>query len=362
MNKTDYSFIRYSNCWEDTRIVLEALDIHEGETGISIASAGDNTIAMLLKNPKRVYAFDVNPSQLCCLELKLACFRCLSYEQTLVLLGVRDGDRISLYKRVRPVLSAQARLWLDENNSLIAEGIIHAGKFEKFFGIFRRFIIPVFSSTEKFRTFARLDCVRKQKSFYNKYIYTRRLKAMFGIYFGYRVMGRLGRDKSFYNYVGEKEESGNDIRARFEYGIANTVNRYNPYINYIVYGNYSEDCLPLYLRPENYDIIRRRIDRIIPVRADLMSIGSIRADFANLSDIFEYMSGEEAERNYRRLAQLMNPGGRAVYFNMQNRRYISGEAFRFDEELSQRLFRRNNSWFYRDFRVYRRTCENEQDM
>ncbi len=361
MNRADFSFIRYSNCWEDTGIMLKALGIQEGETGISVASAGDNTLAMLLKNPHRVYAFDVNPTQLYCCELKMACFRCLSYKEMLTLLGVRRGERTPLYARVRHALSKDAQRYFDENTDLIERGIIHTGKFENFFGIFRKFIIPLFSTNEKFRTFAAMECTEKQREFYSRHIDNRRLKAVFRIYFGYKVMGRLGRDKSFYNYVNDKEQSGNDIRRRFEFGISNTVNACNPYINYIVSGNYTPRSLPLYLRPESFDTIRKRIDRITLIHGDLLSLEGINADFANLSDIFEYMSESEFERNAHRLSEILNTGGRLAYFNMQNRRYLRCSGFEYDKQLSEALFRRNNSWFYRDFSVYRRSLADEQN-
>ena len=46
----DFSAIRYAQCWEDADILLEALDIQEGDTCLSIASGGDNTLAMLTRD------------------------------------------------------------------------------------------------------------------------------------------------------------------------------------------------------------------------------------------------------------------------------------------------------------------------
>lgn len=354
MSKTDFSFIRYSNCWEDTHVLLKALDIRENETGISIASAGDNTLAMLIKNPRRIYAFDLNETQLFCCELKMACFRCLSYNEMLVFLGVRNGRRMPMYKKLRHVLSKEARSFFDANPDIIIRGIIHVGKFENFFSIFRKYIIPLFSTQKQFRCFARMEDLGKQLNFYHTYINNRRLKAIFRIYFGYKVMGKLGRDSNFYNHVKDKESSGNDIRKRFEYGISHTVNAYNPYISYIVFGGYSKHSLPLYLRRENFDVIRRNINRITLVKGDLLSLETEKIDFANLSDIFEYMSVTDFNNNIQKLSEMMKINGRVAYWNMQNRRYISKSDLCCDYKLSQNLFKQNNSWFYRDFLLYRK--------
>ncbi len=361
MSKADFSFIRYSNCWEDTDILLNALDIRKGETGISIASAGDNTLAMLLKEPERIYAFDLNPTQLYCCELKMSCFRCLSYRETLVFLGVIRGERVPLYSRVREAISEQARDYFDSHIEIIEQGVIHCGRFENFFRIFRNYVIPMFSSREEFRSFVRMDNLQQQIDFYNEHINNHRLRAMFRIYFGYKVMGRLGRDSSFYDHVEDKEHSGSDIRSRFEFGISHAVNAFNPYFNYIVCGGYTPQCLPLYLRRENFDVIRRNLDRITLVQGDLSSLPCDNVDFANLSDIFEYMSDEEFGEESARLHKLLSAGGRVAYWNMQNRRYIGNELLQCDWQLSDSLFEQNNSWFYRDFLLYRKVAANEQN-
>lgn len=354
MRKADFSFIRYSNCWEDTHILRRALSIKRGETGISVASAGDNTFALLLDDPKRIYAFDLNPTQLYCCELKMACFRCLSYEEMLTLLGVLEGCRRTLYEKLRHGLSEDAVRYFDAHPEIIDAGIIHVGKFERYFGIFRRFVIPLVAGSEAFGHFARANTLSAQWNFYRRYIDTGRFRAMFRLYFGYRVMGQLGRDSSFYDHVKEKEQSGSDIRSRFEYGIRNTVNAENPYINYIITGNYTRRSLPLYLRRENFAAIRSRIDRITLIKGDLLSLQLQNVDFANLSDIFEYMSESDAQRNMQHLAEMLCNGARAACWNMQNRRYLDGADFVRDAALSEALFRRNHSWFYRDFMLYRR--------
>ncbi len=341
--------------------MLNALDIREGETGISIASAGDNTLAMLTKSPKRIYAFDLNPTQLFCCEVKMACFRALSYGEMLTFLGVRRGERKQLYTRVREHISEGAAAYFDAYPDIIENGIIHCGRFENYFRLFRNFMIPLFSTRETFRTFARMEDLAQQREFYRTHIDNRRLRSVFRVYFGYKVMGRLGRDASFYDHVEDKEDSGSDIRSRFEFGVHNTLNADNPYINYIVCGGYTPRSLPVYLRRENFDIIRSNIDRITLVQGDISAITEKNIDFANLSDIFEYMSEEEFAEDTEYLLDILAPDARIAYWNMQNRRYFDDDRLIHDKELSERLFRENNSWFYRDFLLYRKAEIDEQD-
>ena len=352
-SKDKFSFIRYSNCWEDTDILLEALDIKEGEIGLSVASAGDNSLAMLIKDPERVYAFDINKTQLYCLELKICCFKYLTYHEMLEFLGVEKcRDRMALFGKLSCGLGNDAREYFVQNSKLIKKGIIHTGKFERAFHIFRSLVIPLIGGGKMYRTFAAMEDPKMQAEYYRKHINNKRMRLLFRIFFGYRVLGSLGRDKDFYKYVEEKKESGNDLRSRFEYGISNVPNGTNPYISYIVNRTYSKKCLPLYLRKEYFDKIKRNADRITPVLGDLSSVRGRHFDFLNLSDIFEYMSDDDFQRNITALKDMATDGARICYWNMQNKRYT--DEFAFDKESSEELFRQNKSWFYRDFLVYRK--------
>ena len=52
--KASFEIIRYAQCWEDADILVKGLDVKEGDVCLSIASAGDNSFAMLVNNPKKV--------------------------------------------------------------------------------------------------------------------------------------------------------------------------------------------------------------------------------------------------------------------------------------------------------------------
>ena len=68
--------IRYAQVWEDADVLLEALDVQPGHVCVSIASAGDNALALLTQQPARVVvALDLSPAQLACLELRVAAYR-----------------------------------------------------------------------------------------------------------------------------------------------------------------------------------------------------------------------------------------------------------------------------------------------
>ena len=271
------------------------------------------------------------------------------------LLGVLDcKDRLKLYHKIENQLSDEARAYFAINQDIIKNGIIHAGKFERFFSTFRKIIVPIVCGIKNLQDFAQLDNIEEQKKFYTKKICTKRYRALIKIYFGAKIMGKFGRDKNFYKYVEEKKEQGADVEKRIKYGISHSINKTNPYLNYIAYGYYNEESLPYYLRRENYYKIKPNLNRIELVYGDLLAIKDKDFDFMNLSDIFEYMSEEDFQKNIRHIDRITNKGARVAYWNQQNKRYIKDDHFIFEEETSQKLFEKNQSWFYRDFCLYRK--------
>src|SRR5947209_2079780 len=106
----DFSGVRYAQCWEDADVLVAGLDIQPGDVCLSIASAGDNALALLTRDPARVIALDLSPAQLACLELRVAGYRELSHPELLELIGSTPSSRrAALYQRCRPLLSAEAR-------------------------------------------------------------------------------------------------------------------------------------------------------------------------------------------------------------------------------------------------------------
>ena len=58
--------------WEDPESDRQALQIRPGDALITIGSGGCNTFSLLLENPGRIFAVDINPCQSHLLELKRA--------------------------------------------------------------------------------------------------------------------------------------------------------------------------------------------------------------------------------------------------------------------------------------------------
>jgi len=125
-------------------VLLAALNVQPTDTVVSIASAGDNALALLGAGAARVVALDLNPAQLACLALRVAAYRELSHSELLELIGSRpSARRTELYGWCRPLLTPAVQAFWDGNRAAITGGIGGAGKFEDYFAVFRNRVLPL---------------------------------------------------------------------------------------------------------------------------------------------------------------------------------------------------------------------------
>lgn len=352
----DFSAIRYAQCWEDADILLAGLDIRPGDTCLSIASAGDNALALLCQSPARVIALDLNPAQLFCLELRVAAFRELSHPELLELIGSTPSRQCpQLYRRCRPLLTTAACTFWDNRPEMIESGIGSAGKFERYFALFRERILPLVHTRTRIEQLLAGGDESQRASFYLQEWNTWRWRLLFRLFFSRFVMGRLGRDPSFFRYV--QGSVAERILDRTRHALTELDPAENPYLQWILTSRHTR-ALPCALRPENFEIIRSNLDRLEwrcqPLETFLEEEGDAAIDRYNLSDIFEYMS----EANYRQLLERLcragRPGGRLAYWNMlapRRRPESLAAQLRPLDEVAQRLFREDKAFFYSAFIV-----------
>jgi S-adenosylmethionine-diacylglycerol 3-amino-3-carboxypropyl transferase len=352
----DFSIIRYAQVWEDADILVQALNIQPEDHCLSIASAGDNVLALLAKSPRRVVALDMNPAQLACLELRVAAFRRLQHREILELIGSIPGNRNeALFIALRDDLSPQTREFWDARKSEFSTGIGHAGKFENYFRLFRERMLPLVHSRRMIDRLLEPRSGEDRLRFYEDHWNTWRWRLLFQFFFSRAVMGALGRDASFFRYV--EGSVAEKILARTRHALTVLDPSRNPYLHWILKGQH-ENTLPLYLREENFEIIRNNLDRLewhlAPLEDFLGAQTTNHFTKFNLSDLFEYLSQETTNRLLGRISEISAPGSRIAYWNMLAPR-SSPESLRARIRpltmLSTNLHLQDKAFFYSAFIV-----------
>ena len=163
------------------------------------------------------------------------------------------------------------------------------------------------------------------------------------------MMGKKGRDKEFFKFV--EGSVADKILARANHALTNLDPSQNPYLHYILKGEYG-DVLPYSLRFENYEKIRQNLDKIEFRKESIEGFlngyeGHI--DAFNLSDIFEYMPQEDMDAMYDVMVSKSGEDARFAYWNMLAPRKSSHPLITTNQEDNMAFLLKDKAFFYSAF-------------
>ncbi|MGL5889744.1 MAG: DUF3419 family protein [Bacteroidia bacterium] len=352
--RVEFDFIRYANCWEDADLLANALNIQPGDRVLSIASAGDNSFALLAFSPAIVVAVDVNPVQLWLGELKKAAFTLSSHDEFIEFLGFKQSNRRrEIYTKLSAQLPAETRIWCDKHIELIEAGIINQGKFERYFGYFRKKLLPLIHNKKRITELFREKTDQEQKKFYDEHWNTWRWRLFFRVFFSRFVMGKYGRDPEFMKEV--KVSVGKYIFGKSETHLQNKMMQQNHFLHHILAG-YFEPQLPMYARKENFERIKKNLNNIVFFKGYAEDACREYGPFDayNLSNIFEYLSAEVSTTIAQQLCASSKPGARFAYWNLMVPRNLANlypEKLQRNDKVSDDLGKNDYGFFYHRFHL-----------
>jgi S-adenosylmethionine-diacylglycerol 3-amino-3-carboxypropyl transferase len=311
------SRLSYAQCWEDWRVLERALDVGPGDRVLSVASAGCNSLALALRGAE-VVGIDLSPPQIALCELKLAGGQ-LPYERFLELLGLRPGSPLDAYREIEHRLSRSAQAFWQAQPAMLEQGVLGAGKFERYLATFTHRVLPLIHREPTIRALIDAKSPERQRSFYEQRWSTRRWRGLFRIFFSRWVMARLGRSpEQFAQVEGTVAER---ILARCDAVLGGQPLERNPFVQWILEGGWRfiEHAHP-YLTERGHAGLKEAAERIRWVQASLeehlprCEPGCYTA--FNLSNIGEYLPAPTWEALYASLLSSAAPGARIATWNL----------------------------------------------
>lgn len=106
----------YAFTWADSQVDDQLLKLSTDDIVLSITSAGDNILSYALRSPAKIHSVDLNPPQNHLLELKMASYTALPYEDFWMLFSEckhPDFRTLLLTKRSPHLSSRTFQYWLD---------------------------------------------------------------------------------------------------------------------------------------------------------------------------------------------------------------------------------------------------------
>lgn len=355
--------LRYGQCWEDADRLIEALGPIEGRTVLSIASGGENSLALLAEGPARLIVLDHNPAQIALLELKLAAIAALGHGELMLLLGAWAAAELDpaeliqrrhrLYQRCRDRLSTAAAAFWDRHPALIGGGLLRAGRFERYLERFRRWLLPLVQGQDAWQPLLEGLSREQRRAWYADHWDGWRWRLLFQLAFCRTALGHLGTDPSHVRYGrGSQTEL---LLERLRHVIVELDPTDNPYLHWLLRGHFGRQ-LPRALQPEQVARIRRHLERIeihglsLADYLEGQRTGAGWIERFNLSNVFDYQSPAATTALLARLHRHAAGGARLVGWNRladRDGRLAPDGSWRFEPERAEALHRRDRVFFYK---------------
>ncbi len=341
--------IRYAQSWEDPETVTDGLAIDASSRVLAIASGGDNCLAMLLRGAASVTAVDMCPAQIALLELKVRAIEYYPHRACMQFLGVLPCEtRLHLYCELQPRLSEFARKYWDRRPGEILAGVIHCGKFEQYFRLFRRIMLPLMQSRSTVQRLLSCATTGEQEEVYRSRWDNRRWRAMFRLFFSRLLLGRLGRDHSFFAQV-TREDIADELLRRTRRGLTAIPVSDNYFVHYILTGAFRDTAYAHpWMHPDRYEELRSLTHRLhcrVGRMGEQSEGGASPYNAFYCSDIFEYMPQGIATSVMHTLIQSAAPQARLLYYSLFVPRplpsFLAAET-----EAAAALFARDRTFFY----------------
>jgi S-adenosylmethionine-diacylglycerol 3-amino-3-carboxypropyl transferase len=250
----------YNTCWEDPAVDRQALALGPDDSMLVITSAGCNALDYALLQPGRIYAVDANPRQTALLELKQAGIRRLEFEDFYRIFGDGYHTRFrDLYRQsLRSELSEFARGYWDHygkwftsrHGSFYYHGL--AGFVARGFSTYFRLRPQLATDIRELFACHDLDT---QRRIYDEQVTPELWTPTINWLLGRQLtMSLIGVPHPQRRLVQAQHPEGvaGFIRDAIDYVFRNLPVSENYFWRVYLYGHYTRDCCPEYLKPDNF--------------------------------------------------------------------------------------------------------------
>jgi S-adenosylmethionine-diacylglycerol 3-amino-3-carboxypropyl transferase len=345
--------LNYSSSNEDSRSEVKALGIGEEDSVLCITGSGARTLDLLIESPKEIVSIDFNPCQNFLLELKTHAIQHLEYEEFLEFLGVCPSQkRGQLYKTIRRSLSTDTRRFWDGNSTMIENGVIYRGRWERYFHHLER-LVSLVRPHLRDKLF---DCsnISDQATIWRDEWDTP-LWHLFLRYISSRVVWKyIFGDPGFHHHVPVSFSIHKYLNMRFSSAFGNNLASESPFATLLFFGKYNpKGVLPAHLQKQHYTKLRNSLERVRIVTQSLIDYlercKKNSFDKYSVSDFASYTNTEEYKMTWKGIIKTASSGARVCERQFLVKREIPSEVrscVRLDEALGCELTRTDNSIFY----------------
>jgi len=366
----------YTQIWEDPEIDLEALALGPDCHVVAIASGGCNILSYLTAGPAHITAVDLSRAHVALNRLKLvAATRLPSWQAFYSFFGTADDPaNVAAYHRlIAPHLDPQSRAYWESRGlqhlgrrriSIFARNAYHHGVLGRFIGIAHA-AARVYGVDLRDLLSAR--SLEEQRLFFETVLAPLFEKRAVRWATANRLsLYGLGIPPAQYEALAGGGDMGAVLRSRVE-RLACGFSLDDNYFTWQAFGRrYSRDGagpLPPYLRREEFDTVRARVDRVEVLNRSiteyLAGCPDASRDRYVLLDAQDWMTDAQLTALWAEITRTARPGARAIFRTAAEPSLLPGRLdpallarWRYEAAASRAFTERDRSAIYGGFHLY----------
>ena len=248
----------YNLSWEDPKTDIKLYNIKKNSKICMITTGGDNVLDYLIEDPKYICTYDLNKHQNYLLELKMACIKELNHNECLEIFGRNNYELFNnKFEDIKKHLSFDARKWWEENKEIM-RSFIYSGSV-KHAARLSKFLLWVFGCKGFMDNIKKNPGIENQRKEFKKYETRFRYFCNFLESIKYYVISWIGVPIRQLKLDDDK-----DYIYKVIFNLCNNTDlvRDNYFFTGYLYGELNEESCPRYLKKENFDIVKSRLDRV----------------------------------------------------------------------------------------------------
>jgi S-adenosylmethionine-diacylglycerol 3-amino-3-carboxypropyl transferase len=370
----------YNQIWEDPKVDLEALKLDSSSRLITIASGGCNVMTYLTANPKKIVAIDLNPNHIALTRLKVAALSYLpSYEDFFSFFGKgdhaknRDAYDQFLVNRLDDDTRRYWQRWLPLKGrriNIFARNLYHYSLLGRFIGLVH-FVARLHGKKPSEMLSAKNEEEQRQ-------IFDRTIGPLFESKF-VKSMARM--PISFYGLgipPAQHDElmtaAAGDPAGLFRDRIERLACDFPIDQNYFAWQAFGRtydverrSAVPDYLREDQYDFLRERINRVETHLASMTDYleeqPAASLDRYVLLDSQDWMNEDQITALWRQITRTSSPGARVIFRTAGEESPLEKklpidvlENWTSNPDEGQRLLAEDRSSIYGGFHIYQRAA------
>ncbi|WP_421693626.1 DUF3419 family protein [Aestuariivirga sp.] len=373
-----FSGLVYPQIWEDPAVDMEAMEIEPHHHVVAIASGGCNVLSYLVADPAAITAVDLSHAHVALNKLKVAGLRHLPNWDNFYRFFGEAEDRANMMayeKYLRPHLDDHTRRYWERRSlsgrrrlSHFRSNIFRKGLLGRFIGISHLVARAYGQDMEKLLSARNL---RDQRAFFEevvsplfdrrlvKWVTSRRI-SLYG----------LGIPPAQYEALAGGQAMPDVLRARLEKLVCDFPIRDN-YFAWQAFGrSYAPGGagpLPPYLQERHFAALKKRAERVDVRHVSFTdAVNAMAPGTAHrfvLLDAQDWMTDTQLEELWAGITHAAAPGARVIFRTAGRDTILPGRVpahllgqWRYLEQRSQELCRRDRSSIYGGFHVYERAA------